>query len=81
LKHGIQIQAAARLPILKRLGVAWRLAQQLDLRLGPVEAHGPVNPDRFVSGIGDDHQRLNRSCHRGTWRTSVSVCSSPLTAA
>src|SRR4029077_7821900 len=45
--------------ILKRLGVAWRLAQQLDLRFGPVEAHGPVNPDRLVRGIGDDHQRLD----------------------
>ena len=50
---------ASRLRILKRLGVAWRLAQQLDLRFGPVEAHGPVNPDRLVPGIGDDHKRLD----------------------
>src|SRR4029077_19977597 len=42
------VTSASSRSILKRLGVAWRLAQQLNLRFGPVEAHGPVYPDRLV---------------------------------
>ena len=60
----------------KFLGVARRLAQQLDLRFGPVEAHGPVNPDRLVPGIGDNHQGPNPgyvSPSAPAWCTSVLV--------